>query len=572
MKDLFHNLNRYSKKSEKIFLQKKDFYKSMSKSVLSKSIIGGVFITSAVMAPSFAHAAENVSVGVGEYYRINAKGSVTRVAVGNPEVADVTLLPGTNREFLVVGKKSGTTSLLVWRGNVVDEYRVSVGFGDSGLSQAIEEAIGLPKVRARVINQNNKMRILLEGSVRDQIEHDRAVKIASLYTGDKTSTQEKHGSDDRGFEYNTDYKTSRTYENVVDLLTIESPTQIRIEAQIIEVSNSADDSYGITYGSLGGISQTELKTGSYEIGLDGSEREVKEYSNSVTMGTDGVFYAGQNFSNSHKTGFWFLDHFADVNARINALMKKGKAKILSRPNISTMSGSKAKIQIGGQIPYAKSGSSGNDTSVEWKEYGIRLNIDPTVSENNDVTAEIHAEVSVPDWDNAITSNNVKMPAIRSRNVHSLVNIEEGKTMVIGGLLSSEDSKVVNKVPLLSSIPIIGEFFKHTTDANERRELIILLTPRVVNQDTPTQMGEKLKEWYAQNEYDANKREKVDVNNPPLPKKIEEKQAKEEEEKKQKEAEEYKEKPGTHIYERWQKETNVSDGSDDYAKFRNVDTP
>ena len=460
-----------------------------------------LLLGAAVCAMPEAMAAQPLSVGLNEYFHFEAHGTVARAAIGNPEVADIMLVPGSNSEFLIVGKKSGTTSLLIWyHSGLLEEYTVSVGRGDAGQAYAIQQAIGLPRVRVQVILNGDKPRILLEGRVKDQLEHDRAVKIARLYSGDNEAKQQENGSDDSGFEYNLAYRADRTYENVIDLLQIDNPTQIRLEAQIIEVSYDDSDTYGLLFHS------PTAKTMDTDTGFV-----------TVTAGETGSFYGGEDFGGSHDTGFWLLDHFSHVNATINLLIQNGKAKIRSRPNISTMSGAKAKIHIGGSMPFPKADKNGNAT-YEWKDYGIRLNISPVLESDDKITAEVHAEVSAPDYTNTIATSSGTVPSMRSRNVHSLVHMDEGYTMIIGGLLSSEDSKTIQRVPLLSSIPIIGEFFKHTSKKNEKRELIILITPRVVDGDTPVEMSDKMKDWYATNEYEARNRNKVDVNDPPLPEK------------------------------------------------------
>ena len=532
------------KKYMKIISKKKEFYNKASKIMLNSVLVPAV-----VMTASSVYAAENIDVGEGEYYKFSAKGKVTKIAVGNPDVADVTLLSGTNNEFLIIGKKAGSTSLLVWRGSVMDEYFIAVGANDTGMANSIRQAIGLPMVNVRVASINGKKRILLEGRVRDQLEHDRAMKIASLYTGDKMNDPKRRGSDDKGFEYDTAYRVNSSYENIVDLLTIDAPTQIRIEAQIIELSNTDDDKWGLTYANPSDVTVDESS------GFK-----------SVTLGDENLFVGGETFAGSHDTGFWLIDHFAQINTRLQMLMKHGKARILSRPNISTMSGSKAKIHIGGEIPFPKSDGN-NNISYEWKNYGIRLNIDPVVGEDDSVTADVHAEVSTLDYDHQVVTSQGTMPGIRSRNVHSLVHIDPGKTMVIGGLLSTDDAKVVKKIPLLSSIPIIGEFFKHHANTNERRELVILLTPRIVNQDEPAQMSEKMTDWYAEGQYEADNRNLVDVNDPPLPKEVEKKLEKEEKEAKEKEAEKYKESPGTRMYERWKEETKAYDAVEEKGDIK-----
>lgn len=571
--NIIGKIKNFHKNSENFSEKKKDFYKNVSKLALGSVVIPTVILAN---SPS-AFAAENINVGVNEYYRFTAKGNVTRIAVGNPNIADVTLLPNTNGEFLIIGKNTGSTSLLIWRGQAIDEYFITVGANDAGTAALIQQAIGLPNVRVRVvstlgmetqfkekdgaseggISSGNRKRILLEGSVRDQIEHDRAVKIASLYTGDKLQKPERRGKlngDDDKFEYDTAYRSNGSYENVVDLLTIEAPTLIRIEAQIVEVSATDDDKWGLTFANP------------TKVTVDGSSGYK-----TVELGDDNVLVGGETFGGSHNTGFWVIDHFAELNTRLQLLMKKGKAKVLSRPNISTMSGSKAKIHIGGQIPFPKSDGN-NNVSFEWKDYGIRLNIDPIVGEDNSVTADVHAEVSTLDYDHEVVTSTTTMPAIRSRNVHSLVHIDPGNTMIIGGLLSSDDAKVVKKVPILSSIPIIGEFFKHHANTNERRELIILLTPRIATQNEPALMSDKMQEWYAQQHYDAEQRKEIDPANPPMPKEVEERLEAEEKERREKEAMEHAESPGTHLYDKWMKETGGSSDGGDYSKFEKVNTP
>ena len=169
---------------------------------------------------------------------------------------------------------------------------------------------------------------------------------------------------------------------------------------------------------------------------------------------------------------------------MNALVKKGDAKILSQPYIITMSGDKAEILIGGEIPVPVN-TGDNAISVEWREYGIKLNIEPNVMQDNAVDSKIDTEVSSLDWSSAIAangSNGSKIPGMRSRKASSHVQMRPGMTMAIGGLISSEDSKSIQKLPLLGDIPVLGQFFRTTSKSREKREIIILLTPILVDSD------------------------------------------------------------------------------------------
>ncbi len=476
------------------------------------------------LAAPAAFAAQTINLLPNDYEYMASEVAITRIAIANPEIADVQLL-SSGMEFLVVANKPGSTSLLVWDENgEMREYRIVVGADNTGLAEAIQRAIGLPGVRVSLVPEDaaagtGRYRILLQGKVKNQYEHDKAIQIARLYNGGNEMVREtKAEDDDKKFEYNFDYTSQRTYENIIDLLEIVNPVQIRLEAQIIELAVDDDSNVGLQFKSATSMTYTELGEG--------------QGFTAVTLGDTGVFYAGEDFKN-HDTGFWVWDHFTHINASLNLLISKGKAKVLSRPNISTLSGAKAKIHIGGSIPVPKSNGNG-DVTFEWKDYGIRLNIRPTVDEGGKtITAEVHAEASTLDYAHMVKSDSTEMPALTTRNAHSIIHMNNEGTMVIGGLMNSQDSKVVTKIPLLSSIPIIGEFFKHTSTQNDKRELVILITPRIVNPDDPARMSDRMKDWYEQGRQDESDRQNVDIN-APLPKPTKEKQ---EEERKKKEEEE-----------------------------------
>ncbi|MBQ7514877.1 MAG: pilus assembly protein N-terminal domain-containing protein [Schwartzia sp.] len=494
--------------------------------LLGRAALGAA--TSLFLAAPVAFASQTINLLPNDYEYMTSEVAITRIAIANPEIADVQLLP-SGMEFLVVANQPGSTSLLVWDENgVMREYRIVVGADNTGLAETIQRAIGLPGVRVSLVPESisdkgtasGKYRILLQGKVKNQHEHDKAIQIARLYNGANEVVREtKAEDDDKKFEYNFDYTAQRIYENIIDLLEIENPVQIRLEAQIIELSVDDDSNIGLQFKSATAMEYTELG-------------DTGKGFTSVTLGDTGVFYGGEDFKN-HDTGFWVWDHFTHINASLNLLISKGKAKVLSRPNISALSGSKAKIHIGGSIPVPKSNGNG-DVTFEWKDYGIRLNIRPTVDEGGKtITAEVHAEASTLDYAHMVKSDSTEMPALTTRNAHSIIHMNNEGTMVIGGLMNSQDSKVVTKIPLLSSIPIIGEFFKHTSTQNDKRELVILITPRIVNPEDPVRMSDKMKEWYEKGQQEESDRNDVDVN-APLPKPTKEKK---EEERQKKEAEE-----------------------------------
>lgn len=450
----------------------------------------GLLVTAAILGMTGqALAATTLSVAVNGSRYMEASG-ITRLAVGNPEIADVRLLSGN--DFLLVGKKPGSTTLLVWSDNGREEYNVFVSGSDVGTAQAIQEAIGYPEVQVQMMNG----KVLLRGRVQNQYEHDSAIKVAQMYLGSgggSTSTAQARGKE------GTAAQGGSTDSNIIDMLDMTEPTQVRLVAQIIEINTSAEKDLGIQYWSP----------------TLGDNTTGDSNSSDITRGTPGLFYAGENFYKQRGSFGWFGSHLSNLNASLQALVTSGKARILSRPSITTMSGQKAKILIGGRIPIPTSAGDGQ-IAIDWRDYGVKLDIEPVVDADNKITSKVHAEVSTLDYGHSVKENDFSIPAIASREAEAMINVRSGMTMAIGGLLNSEDSKSVSKIPLLGDIPIIGQFFRHTSTTRDNRELLILITPLLVWDDSPVSMSQRMKENYEASERYERNAEKVDVNTPVKP--------------------------------------------------------
>ena len=465
-----------------------------------ENILAGLLSAGVLLSAPVAMAATPLNVSVNESRYVQEVG-LSRVAIGNPDIADVQLLSA--RDFLLVGKKTGSTTLLVWSANGRQEYIVTVTAENSGLASMIEKAINLPGVTVQMVGE----KILLRGTVMNQYEKDLALKIAGLYTGTTPSTSAS-GSGSPGSAMD------KTGGNVIDLLQMARPSQIRLEAQVIEIASSNKRELGIQYGTkTGGDSDSKLDA-------------------------EGTIYAGEDW-NTRGWGGWLVRHSSTINAALNALITQGKARILSRPNVSTLSGEKAKILIGGSIPIPT--NDDGSVTIQWKEYGVKLDIEPVVDQMDKITSKVHAEVSSLDYSHGVTQNGFTIPALSTREAEAVIHVSDGMSMVIGGLLNSEDSKTISKIPLLGNIPILGEFFKHTSRSRDKRELIILITPRIVAEDTLAPMSDKMKEAFNDGQVEYGSLNRVDVNatEPEVDKeiaRIKEKRAADKAKKEQKEAE------------------------------------
>ena len=411
---------------------------------------------------------------------------IKRIAIGNPEIATIVQIPSSNTEFLIVAHKMGTTTLFIWSINDERfEYTIGVSPEDTGRAKLIQEAIGLPFVQVKLVED----KILLKGFVKDQYERNYAVQTAQLYIEGSGKNNISVGSNvDLSLQIqSSDSRTSQivgksnTEETgkIIDLLQMMNPTQIKLEAQVISINPEDRANLGVQYS--GALTSTEMSAAS----------------------APGIFFGGE----SYRKGDGTAPYLNDINFTLQALVTKNRAKILSRPSVTTMSGEAAVIQVGGEIPYTTRDSDGPHT--EFKKYGIIMQFRPIVDAQNRIVSSIHVEISKPNGETVDGQ-----PILEQRLTDSVVTVSLGMTMVIGGLMDSSESKTVSRLPLLSDIPIIGEFFKYTSKSKDKQELAVLITPYLVNEDNQsiTRMSSDMKNYYTKAQKEEQDREYVDVNN------------------------------------------------------------
>lgn len=376
-----------------------------------------ILISCIVIITPAASAAESLAVAVNQSRVLNLS-NVERVAIANPDIADVLVVSGS--EVLLVGKAPGATTLHIWSAAGRSSYLIEVAAADIQSASEIKAVLGYENIRVTKVGKT----IILEGQVTDQYQKNRAGAVAAAY-GDK----------------------------VVNLLELTKPVQVKIEAKVIEINRSKEQDLGIKWGN-----GPQSSPGIFNFGQD--------YVNPIT--------GGKTFGN--------LGGYSAVNAQLNALIKNGTAKVLSQPNMVTLSGDKAEILVGGQIPVPISAKDGQIT-VEWKDYGIKLAISPEVNAENLISSTVKAEVSSLDWSSSASiyiNGNMRIPPMLTRKADTAIVLSSGQTMAIGGLISNETHRDVQKLPLLGDLPVIGNLFKNTSFTRNETELIILITPTIVD--------------------------------------------------------------------------------------------
>ncbi len=482
--------------------------------MLGRKFFSAAVATAAIFsaAPAFAYV-QPIAMEINQTYYLTTANKITRVAVANPKIADVTVVGAS--ALNVVAFESGTTTLDIWTTDgTKEQYAITVSATDSGMAKLIEEAIDLPNVRVQKVGG----RVLLRGTVENQYEKNLAVRIASLFLNSAESgagsTATSRGLLSSSVTVNDEDVTN---PNVINLLEMTNPDQINFEAVIMEINSDDAKQLGLTWSSPKG----------------GSTYSTSDSLGTVTLNDPGFFYFGETYGEQREAGNhwysrnWLFRHFSQINANLRLLVEKDRARVVSRPNITTMSGKTAGIHLGGTILYPK--SAGNSTtSIEEKDYGIKLNlINPVVDRQGNVTTRLYASVSSIDNANGVTLDGYTIPGLRERSADTMVNIPSGMTMVIGGMIDSEEADNVQKVPLLSSIPWIGELFKYHYKTRDKSEIIIFITPRVVNESTPAKMTAKMRDYYRENQEDVDSRYDVDLNEQLKERDVREKPKKEE---------------------------------------------
>lgn len=174
-----------------------------------------------------------------------------------------------------------------------------------------------------------------------------------------------------------------------------------------------------------------------------------------------------------------MQRLQKFEATINLLVKKGYAKLLAKPRLLTVSGGKATFLSGGEVPTVY--QDAQRVIIEYKQYGIGLEIQPSADEKGNINTDLSAEVSNIDSANAVSIGNAQIPALRTRKVKTSISVKKGTTIVIAGLIETQESKNTTGIPIISDLPLIGELFKSTHTETKDTELVIFVSPSIVGE-------------------------------------------------------------------------------------------
>jgi len=394
-----------------------------------------------------------VSVTAGRSTIVSTEFDVTRIAVTNPEVADATVV--RPREILIDGKAAGTISLILWGDNTRVQYDIVVEQPVTALEQQLHRLF--PDETVEVTS--NADGIVLSGrasSTQVMLRIAEVVRAASPKANVINMLQVPGGSDAQ---------------------------QVMLQVRIAEVNRKALMEFGTSF--FTGATGAGNWIGRGTTGQFGAP-EFSELSRSVTTGP-----GGRTTSLDGKIEFSdFLNIFLfntswNAGTLIRALKQTGYFQSLAEPNLIAYNNKEASFLAGGEFPIPIVNGVGQ-VSIEYKEFGVRLNFTPTIA-GDLIRLKVRPEVSELDFNNGITMEGFRIPALQVRRAETEVELRDGQSFAVAGLIDNTAQTDKSAIPLLSQVPIIGHLFASKADRQERTELPVLITPRLVRPLNPDEV-------------------------------------------------------------------------------------
>ncbi len=378
--------------------------------------------TAAYAGPTEVTSSLRLTIGKSALVRLPA--NAARLSIGNPEVADVMLIKP--REVYLLGKKVGTTNVFVWiKGGRTTIMDVSVDIDTGALKTKFGEFVASESA-VKVASLADS--VVLSGNVSDALKVQRLVSLAEVYSGGK---------------------------KVVNLLTIEGSQQVMLEVKVAEVSKTLFDKLGVEFNVTRHIGNTAF-----------------------TLLTQFLTGSAGKITSTSGSG--------NTAITLDAEIQKGLVKILAEPTIMAMSGQEGSFLAGGRIfiPVPQSSSTGASTiTLEEKEFGVGLRFTPTLLDEGRINLQVTPEVSelsqVGTPISTLTGQTSILPTITTRRASTTVQLRDGESFAIGGLIKSNVTQAVKAFPILGELPVLGALFRSSEFQTDRSELLFIITPRIV---------------------------------------------------------------------------------------------
>lgn len=385
-----------------------------------------------------------LSVGAGRMVRLN--GTMTDLFVANDAIADVQVR--SPNQIYIFGKAAGNTTVYATdrAGRVVYSANVRVGQNLGNVDQLLDMAMPEADIQATTMNGM----VLLTGTVAQPSDAEEAERIVQAFVGAETQ--------------------------VLSRLRTATPQQVMLQVRIVEVNRSFTRSVGVNLASVD-------PGNGFTFGIGQGRGAATQFAPGGPLGvgvTTGPAGASVITALSQGTTLGLAGRLfgLDLISAVDLAENNGLATTLAQPSLTALSGETASFLAGGEFPIPISQSLGSVT-IEYKSYGVGLAFTPTVLENGRISMRVRPEVSELSTEGSIRFNGFDVPALTTRRAETTVELGSGQSFMIGGLLRNVNSNTINRAPGLGSLPIIGALFRSTSFRRAETELVIIVTPYLV---------------------------------------------------------------------------------------------
>ena len=423
---------------------------------------------------------QQVVVPLNKSVTLTVPASFSSAVVGSPDIADT--LPMTDRTLLIQAKKIGTTNVSIYDAgsHLIKVVNVEVTLDTGSLQskiRAITKSTGI-----RVSSENGQ--IVLSGVSASAVDADRALELAKSWA--------PNGA-------------------VINAMVVASPQQVMLKVRFMEVDRNAGRELGINWAAVNGSQTRGVTTGLGGLTTQPPALGGSLTSTTTTIGTttttttscqpagicapsgSGIFQAaGTLVGASVGSPFGVIlaeivNKGVQIDSLITALETKGLLQRLAEPNLVALSGDTASFQAGGQIPVPIAVTSGIGVAtptIEFKDFGVLLRFRPTVLNSGVINLSINPEVSELDFTNAVTISGTTIPAITRRTATTTVELRDGQSFAIAGLLQADNNRNISQLPWLGSLPVLGALFRSSAYQKNETDLVIIVTPVLVQPAAP----------------------------------------------------------------------------------------
>jgi pilus assembly protein CpaC len=401
-------------------------------------------------------AATAIHVLAGRSTLVDTGGAIARVSLTSADIADA--LVTSSNQVLVHGKTPGTISMFVWnRGGVVRRYEVAVQRDIAKVGDQLRQLFP----RETIDVTSNGRTVVLSGTVSKKEVAEKAVDVAA------------------GFVEKRDEVVS-----LLQLAPAEPTNQVLLRVRFAEVSRSALTESGLSlFTSPTGVKNTIGRVTTQQFSAPGFA-DLEYTKNSAAFGAP-VASASGNFTFSDFLNLFLFSEKFDLGLMVRLLSQRGLFQSLAEPNLVAESGKEASFLAGGEFPIpVVQGGANLGVSVIFKEYGIRLNFTPTVTALGRVHLKVRPEVSTLDFNNAVTISGFRIPALTTRRTETELELRDGQTFAIAGLLNNRTNQTMQKIPGIGDIPILGQLFRSKASQRDQTELVVIITPEILRSNSP----------------------------------------------------------------------------------------